>query len=198
MMIAELKPFFGSYSKAQEILFLVKDAKDVVRQGFYDKELPPLESFCKENRLCLVKSTFKVVLNDNSAYSNQGLRLPASDPQPGMYLVYISKDQQKAYLASYYELTENHQGLGLLLGYPACCILFFIQNFHEQNTNLELKPINLYTNLTQRENDVVLLSHFPCSSDCQESIALGKKYLEVLQQVDKARAEKIKAILTVR
>ena len=196
-MLAALRTIFGSYSKAQEILFLLHDAKEVVRQGFYDKELPPLESFCTENRLCLVKSKFKVLLDDKETFSNKGTRIPENDPRPGMYFVYISKDETKANLAAYYELTQNHRELGLLLGYPACCIHFFIQNFHEQNTNLELKPINHYTNLTQRENDVVLLSHFPCSSDCQESIALGKKYLEVLQQVDKARAEKIKAILTI-
>ncbi len=173
----------------------MKDAKKVVRQGFYDSELPRVEKFCQENNLYLVKSKFKVILgdgsDDNSNYSNQGLRIPESDSRPGMFFVYFSKDEEKAWLASYYELMHNQRDLGLLLGYPKCCVDFFCRNFSSKNSNLQLKPTNLFTNLTQREQDLVILSHFPCSSDCPESILLGKSYLQAIKEMDKPRAEEL-------
>tara|TARA_Y100000310_G_scaffold342583_1_gene446422 strand:- start:731 stop:1327 length:597 start_codon:yes stop_codon:yes gene_type:complete len=187
---------FGSQTKAQEIILLLNDVKEVVRQGFYDSELIEVEKFCQENRLFLVKSKFKVLLDDGednkitNDYSNKGIRLKEDDPQ-GMYFVYISKSEEKAWLANYYELVGDDRSLGLLLGYPKCCVGYFCDNFKAEKTNLELKPTNPWTNLGKRAEDCVLLSHFPCSSDCEKSIVLGKKYFEILQSDDENRAEKL-------
>lgn len=200
-MIKKLSLIFGSKIKAQEIVLLLKEAKEVVRQGFYDSELFRVEKFCLENNIFLVKSKFKVILgeggDDNSNYSNQGLRIPEPDSRPGMFFVYFSKDERKAWLASYYELVHNQKDLGLLLGYPQCCVNFFCKNFSSKNSNLQLKPTNLFTNLTQRQQDLVILSHFPCSSDCPESLLLGKKYLQAIKETDKPRAEELISRLTV-
>ncbi len=196
-MISTLSPFFTSKSKAQEIVLLLHDAKDVVRQGFYEQELVPVEKFCKEHSLFLVKSKFKVILTDENNFTNKGLRIPETDPQLGMYFVYISKDETKAYLASYYELINNHRDFGLLLGYPECCVDFFCRNFSENNTNLQLKPTNPYTNITQRDEDAVLLSHFPCSSECEKSIEIGRKYWKNLYAVNPDWAMKLQAALQV-
>ena len=183
-----LKTIFLTETKAQEIILLLNDVKEVVRQGFYDSELEKVKEFCQENKLFLVKSKFKVLLDGND-YSNKGIRV-SDDPQ-GMFFVYLSKSEEKAWLASYYELVGDDLNLGLLLGYPKCCVDFFCQNFKEEKTNLELKPTNPWTNLSQRDKDCVLLSHFPCSSDCQESVELGKKYFVVLEKVDLKRSEKL-------
>ncbi|HLD72675.1 MAG TPA: DUF483 domain-containing protein [Candidatus Nanoarchaeia archaeon] len=194
-MIQNLSLIFGSKTKAQEIVLLLKNVKEVVRQGFYDSELFQIEKFCQENNLYLVKSKFKVTLGDggdeHSIYSNQGLRIPEQDSHPGMFFVYFSKDEEKAWLASYHELVHNQKDLGLLLGYPPCCVDFFCNNFSPKNSNLQLKPTNLFTNLTQREQDLVILSHFPCSSDCPESLIQGKKYLQAIKEMDKFRAEEL-------
>ena len=190
MDIQSLLSITGSKTKAQEIILLLHNTKPVVRQGYYETELPALQQFCSEQDIFLVKSKFKVLLADaesTAAYSNKGVRIPESDPRPGMYFVYLSKDEHRAWLASYKELTENHQELGLLLGYPECCVRSFCQNFTESHPNLELKPTNPYTNLTQRNQDCVILSHFPCRSECGESIILAKQYLDVLQTVDASR-----------
>ncbi len=195
-MIRRLSPIFTSQSKAQEIVLLLHDATEVVRQGFYEKELPAVEQFCHQNSLFLVKSKFKVILDDGNNFTNKGVRIPETDPRTGMYFIYISKDETKAYLASYYELIENHQALGQLLGYPGCCIDFFCRNFNENKTDLQLKPTNLYTNITKRNEDAVLLSHFPCSSDCPESIRLGKSYLGLLEKIDPFRAAEISLALS--
>ncbi len=195
-MIYSLTPLFTSRSKAQEIVLLLHDIKDVVRQGFYEKELPPVQEFCAKNSLFLVRSKFKIILDDEHQFTNKGIRIPNYDPRPGMYFIYISKDETKAYLASYYELISDHHKLGLLLGYPQCCVDFFCQNFNEKNTNLELAPTNKYTNISKRKEDAVLLSHFPCSSDCEQSIVLGKKYLELLYKIDFPRFQELQTMLS--
>ncbi len=191
-MISQLAVIFDSKTKAQEILLLLKDAKEVVRQGFYEAELPKVELFCKENNLFLVKSKFKVLLEDkNKIFSNKGIRIDETYSRLGMWFVYLSKDEQKALFASYAELTNNHAEFGRLLGYPSCCIDFFCKKFNENNTNLELPPTNPWTNLSLRDKDAVLLSHFPCNSDCVESIKLAQKYFEVISKTDPERGKEL-------
>ena len=197
MSIKELSYIFGSKIKAQEIVLLLQDAKNVVRQGFYEEELPKVEKFCAEHKITWAKSKFKVMLADEYAYSNKGFRIPETDKRRGMYFVYFSKDEQKAWLASYYELINNDADLGHLLGYPRCCIEFFGKRFTEDTPNLQRPPTNVFTNITQRHRDAVILSHFPCRSDCTESITLARKYLEVLITVDNHRVEELLAALKV-
>ena len=184
-MIKKLSLLFGSKMKAQEILLLLHDQKPVIRQGFYQDEIPKIEKFCKENNLHFVKSNFKVLLADETNFSNKGIRIPETDKRPGMFFTYISKDEQKAWLAAYYEVMSNDLDLGRTLGYPDCCTKFFVNTFSKENPNPAHQPTNPWTNLTKREQDACLLSHFPCSSVCQESIELAKQYCETLRKVDK-------------
>ena len=88
-------------------------------------------------------------------------------------------------------LVGDDEKLGLILGYPKCCVEFFCNNFSSEKTNLELKPTNPWTNLSQRSEDCVLLSHFPCHSDCEPSMELGKKYLDLLRNVDMVRTKEL-------
>src|SRR3989338_4272046 len=190
-MIKPLSLIFGSKTKAQEMVLLLQNAKEVVRQGFFDSELHRVELFCKKHDLYLVKSNFKVLFADEGIYSNKGIRIPEDDPRPGMYFVYISKDEQKAWLASYHELMQNHRDLGLVLGYPQCCVDFFCSRFTPQNANLEMPSKNPYTNLSKRGEDLVILSHFPCDPECKESIRMGEKYLQAVYAFDKDRAREL-------
>lgn len=197
-MIKQLSLTFGSKTKAQEIVLLLQNTKEVVRQGFFESELHRVEQFCQKNNLYLIKSTFKVLFADEGVYSNKGVRIPEADKRPGMYFVYISKDEQKAWLASYYELMQNHKDLGLVLGYPSCCVAFFCQNFSAKNYNPDHTPTNPHTNLSLREQDFVILSHFPCSSECKESIKQGEIYLQAIYSFDKERARELLIELQVK
>ena len=189
MHIYDLKPIFSTRTKSQEILLLLSGAKKVVRQGFYESELGKVIEFFEKNNIFLVKSKFKVLLSDKGEpFSNKGMRV-GEDNVDGMYFVYLSLDKKSAYLASYYEITQDHKNLGLILGYPECCVDYFCNHFSEQNPNPEQKPTNPYTNLSKREQDYVLLSHFPCNSDCEKSIELGKKYLQIIKENDEEYAE---------
>jgi hypothetical protein len=183
-MIKKLSFIFGSRTKALEILFLLRGLKPVVRQGFYPDELPPVEKFCKEEQLHLVTSKFKVLLVGDDFYSNRGIRVDEQH-KDGMYMVYISKDEKAALMASYFELVNNHRDLGRLLGYPDCCISHFITQFSSDNPNPEVHSDNPFTNISLRRDDIVLISHFPCSADCAKSIEIGKRHWEALAMYDK-------------
>jgi len=171
--------------KAQEILLLQHDVKPVIRQGFYPHELQKIKTYCTNNKLHYSISNFKVLLVDDTQYSNKGTRISETDERPGMFFMYISKDETKAHLAKYFEMLNNHKDLGETLGYPECCTTYFIQNFSTNNSNPEHVPTNSYTNLTERQNDAAIISHFPCNSDCQQSIQMAKSYVDVLMKIDK-------------
>ena len=196
-MIQKLAYLFGSKTKAQEILLLQNDVKDVVRHGFYQEQLPRIKKYCQEKNLHFVQSKFKVLLVDNSSYSNKGLRVPENDKRSGIFFTYISKDEEKSYLAAYYELMGNDKDLGKILGYPECCINFFAQNFSAKNPNPQHLPTNAWTNLTKREQDAVLISHFPCSSDCQQSINIARNNTNVLMNHDKEHTRELLTKLKV-
>ncbi len=196
-MIKKLSLTFGSKTKAQEMLYLMHDLKEVVRQGYYEEEFPKVKKYCNDNDLFMITSKFKVLLAEESNYSNKGIRVTEKDKSVGMHFVYISKNEQKAYLASYYELIENNKDLGLLLGYPECCIEFFCNNFNEKDTNPEHQPTNFLTNISKREEDNVIISHFPCNSNCPASIEIAKRKMDLIIDIDKYRAEELMESLKV-
>ncbi len=197
MQIDSLLPLTKSRMKAQELLLLLNDIKPLLRHGYYEHEFPKIEQFCQQYSLHLVKSPFKVLLDDNNQFTNRGLRLPGSDPRPGLFFIYISKDEKTAHLALLSELQNNHHQLGELLDYPKCCIQFFINQFNDQqNSNPQHPPTNPWTNLTKRQQDYCLLSHFPCSSDCKKSITLAKTYYQNIQQENPTYAQELLTKLT--
>ena len=189
-MIKRLSLIFGSQSKAQEIVLLLNNFKDVVRHGYYEYELPKIERFCSENNLSMELSQFKVVLAENG-FTNKGFRVPFDDERDGMIFVYISKDLEKSHLAAYYELMQNDKDLGRVLGYPACCVEYFCESFSSKNPNPEHQPINMFTNLTLREKDLVLISHFPCRSECLRSSGIAKQNLDLIMKLDPNRAREL-------
>jgi hypothetical protein len=182
-MSQKLVKIFGSNTKAQEIVLLLHEAKEVVRQGFYDSELYKVEQFCKENQIHIVKSKFKILFADDYSgnYSNKGIRIPENDSRSGMNFFYFSKDEQKSWLAAYYELIGNDSAFGSLLGYPKCCVEYFLNSFSGSNPNPQQVGNNPYTNISKRDKDLVLISHFPCKSECKESTELARKNLMILK-----------------
>ncbi len=191
MQISNLKKVFGSNAKSQEMLLLLKGLKDVVRHGYYDNEFIAVDRFCKDKDIFIVKSDFKIVISDKGQYSNKGVKTSVSDPN-GMHFVYMSFNKDKAELAKVFEDTQNHKELGLLLGYPECCVDFFCVNFSEENVDLQHEVVSSpYTNLTRRGDDYVILSHFPCSSKCNESIGLAKKYFDCVKEFDPEHADEL-------
>ncbi len=183
----------GSKSKADEIILLLADIKPVVRHALYSHEIKAMKQFCSKHNLHLTTSRFKVVFSEEKgSFSNLGYRYPLNDPREGQLHVYISKDEAQAHLAHYFELVENHEGFGTLLGYPACCVEYFMQNFSNKNPNPEIKESHPLLNLSKRNKDAVLISHFPCSKECTESIEIAKQNLHYLNTYYPGRAYELR------
>lgn len=196
LQINSLSRIFGSRAKAQEIILLIEELKPVVRQGFYADELPLIVDFCNANRINIVRSEFLVRTDDaDKGFSNKGLLISDSSDH-GMFFLYLSKDRVLAEHAAHHEKHNDHRSLGLLLGYPECCIMFFIENFSAENADLVKPSDNAYTNLSLRDKDYVLLSHFPCSPRCSGSLLLAEKYLEAIKKHDPEYANELLMMLT--
>lgn len=192
MKIYELSTIFGTKTKAQEILYLLFNLKSVVRQGFYDIEFNKIAEFCEKNNIFFCKSHLKVVFLDNiQKYSNLGVMVDGNDKRDGMFFYYFSKKKELSYLARQYEENSDIKSFGEILGYPSCCIDYFIKNFSKETPNPEIKSNNLFTNISKREKDLVIISHFPCSINCEKTVELGKKYFEIIKQNDINRAKEL-------
>lgn len=195
-MISQLRKIFGSRTKALEALYLLKDMKPVARFGFYPHELAPVERFCSERGLFIERSPSKVLLSDHGAFSDEGTLVPAEHPS-GMFLVYISRNQMAALQTCLAETRQDHLATGLLLGYPRCCAAFFAREAAKGNVKPVHPAVNLWTNLALREQDVVLLSHFPCRPDCEESVRMAKERLAMIETHDRGLAEEMERKLGV-
>lgn len=136
-------------------------------------------------------------------------KLPFNAPDKGAFMVYISLDGARAQTALLLEALVADCELGRTLGYPECCIQFFVENFgtaastHHgdlvpfslQNTR-QPPPYPFYlNNLAYYFTGVRLISHFPCHYTCMASVALGKRYLETLQKDVPELAEEIQQLL---
>ena len=175
--------------KALEILCVLHGIKPVARQGFYDSEITAVDEFCKISGLFVEKSRDRIEVH-GVGYSNVGQR-----GKHGLKLLYISKDEIKAAQACLFETRQDHMQAGIALGYPRCCAEFFAKSFVEGNLNPVHLPTNPWTNLTQRENDACLLSHFPCHSDCDASVAIARQNFELLSKTDSKTAREIYSAL---
>lgn len=195
---SNLQEIFGSKLKADEFLYLVNGLKPVIRQLFFEDELERLEKFCLENNLFLVKSSFKVVFLDlGESFSNKGQRVPLEDFRKGAVVIYLSLDEKLANLAALYELQNDHLNLGNLLGYPKCCCEFFLKNFADETPNPEINefeeklPDSWMLDISKRDQDLAIISHFPCSWICKKSNEIAKKRLNLLKRINSYRFEEL-------
>jgi hypothetical protein len=70
----------------------------------------------------------------------------------------------------------DHRGFGVALGYPDCCVQFFIErnNWHDDNTYYASAVRTKFTaawymNSFLRHTPYTLLSHMPCSAECVQT-----------------------------
>ena len=130
-MIDKLLKTFGNYTRSLEILYLLNDIKKSVRLDANEIELEKIKEFCNENNLHLEISDFKVIKvadKGKGSYSNIVKKVPLNDPNKGLYHIYISKDKNRSKFLKLLENKNDDKAIGVLLGYPKCCVEFFIEN----------------------------------------------------------------------
>jgi hypothetical protein len=205
-MIEELKRRFGSLNKALEFFYLFNDLKPVCRFGFYEKDIDKIKRFCSDSNLSMTTSNFKVLLDSGANigdFNNKGSKTSLVNPFPGMIFTYISKDMELAELAKYLENANNTKRLGQLLGYPDCCIDFFIQNMEDQsakNNDFVLPALKNSSgfvfkkelNIAARYFDFNILPFFPHSFSCSKALKISKSFFRTIEKHDPAVGEELK------
>jgi len=208
-MIDKLLKTFGNNTRSLEILYLLNDIKNIVRLDANEIELEKIKEFCNENNLYLEISDFKVIKvtdKGKGSYANIVKKVPLNDPNNGLYHIYISKDKNKVTFLKLLEDKNDDKAIGELLGYPKCCIEFFMENKDNQQklqNDYILPALNnsqgfefpFYNNYAVRYFDITLLSHFPHSFNCKDSIEIAKNNLQCIRKHSNDLATKFEKML---
>jgi len=208
-MIGRLLKIFSNYTRSLEILYLLDDIKKVVRLDANESELEKIREFCSEENLYLEISDFKVLKVEDKGkggYANIVKKIPLNFPEPGLYHIYISKDGNRSKFLKLLEEQNDDESIGKVLGYPRCCIDFFMENKEKQQklqndyilpalNNSEGFKFPFYTNYAIRYFDVTLLSHFPHNFQCEESITIAKNDLQCIKNYSKELANRFETML---
>ena len=130
-MIDKLLPIFSNNTRSLELLYLINNIKQAARLDANGIELKKIKGFCSENSLYLEVSDFKVIKiadKGKGGYANIVKRVPLNNLNRGLYHLYISKDKNKSKFLKILENKNDDRAVGELLGYPKCCIGFFMKN----------------------------------------------------------------------
>lgn len=143
-------------------------------------------------------------------YTNKGVLVEKGQKgfEKAMRFFYISKNEKVIKHLQEQEKKQNAKTVGGLLGYPQCCIEFFLRYEKEkalsdndfadkvcensQEKSTESGPEDsargtvggkypFYVNILARYEDNCIISHFPCSFACKETQVIGKKYADALK-----------------
>lgn len=204
-MINQLQKIFRSAIKSLEVLYVIEDAKPCSRILVFEDELGKTIGFLEQNKINSAVSDFKVLKQtaQSELYSDKSTKIPKNDKRKGYFFVYLSKGRGTAEKAKLMEEKNNHLELGLLLGYPKCCCEFFEKKFDGENADLTLKALEnsngfefqFYTNIAARHFDTSLLSHFPHSFECRQSIDISKNNLSIIKKHSKPLSVMFSGIL---
>lgn len=198
------------YSQLPEFISLNEGIKDSVRFITRLHKYGLLKNFFRGLGFYIEKSAFKVLTKKDTSCE----RIPMDDPRSDDISVYISRYEadakRLAYLHSVEELSDSRE-MGKLLGYPECCIDFYVNGFlsqigHPDFTFASLRNTkgkcsfllnNLFWDNTlddkrlEKNNYFYLISNFPCSFNCEKSKQIGKRVLKAIRKYDEYIAEEI-------
>jgi len=132
----------------------------------------------------------------------QGFAHKFYDPSPNEpYDIYGVVSRDKKYCEDFRRAheTSNDQRIGALLGYPRCCVKFFIENWYKSYDPIWRIALNTPHKLTRKNEAVILdyypevnillryfgiraVPHLPCSFACEESKQLGQAFMDFIDR----------------
>lgn len=181
-------------TKSLEIIYVAEGLKEVSRIIVNDEQAEKITQTLNSLNLKVSISDFKIKkeIDDSRQYSDKGFRIAKNSPEKGQVFLYVSRKQENAEKAKFYEYDNDHYNFGNILGYPECCVNFFIKNFPIESKkkndyvltslrNSEGYVFPFYNNTAIRHLDITLLSHFPCSFNCKASLETAKRNLKLIR-----------------
>ncbi len=198
----ELKDCLGSNQAIFEILFVYHLLKPVCRVLLNKDELNNIRRICRSYDLNYSIARYKFTDSDNickGGFQNKVVKVPL-EYREGRFVLYISASKDDAERAANLEETDTVE-FGKILGYPDCCIEFFVENLPNQaGRNMDFilpscRGIGVFpfvNNRCIRYFGITVLSHFPCDLNCEKSRKLGELYFNLIDKYDPQTAEKYK------
>lgn len=177
---------FPRLCDAIEVLGVIDGIKPAARQIVHEEDIWRVHGFCLAHGLAYAQSPFKIV-------EGTTMMVTPEHSMAGSYFVYISRKESAAKKAAFYESVRNDEKLGHVLGYPPCCIDFYKDHYREAAAlgdeycqhslaNSSDGTYPFVTNNMLRFFDVALISHFPCSFECERSVRLGRRIYRAVEK----------------
>lgn len=193
--IAVLSEMLRSRTRAFEILLVRSGLKPCARIAVGEDACDDFEQLLNELGLEGKKSDFKVIMEFRGLYSTKGSLVSPDNSAKGHFFYYIATDEKTALNASNAEKRQDPESLGRILGYPKCCINFFIENRNFQLASEndyilpalradEKREFSFLLNVFARYFDFALVSHSPHRLDCRESERMAQKNFDWLMRQD--------------
>ena len=195
-MIAEFQGAFRSMRSGLDVLYVLEGIKPCARLIVKKEEIPTIADFLQDKGLHHCLSDFKIrkEIEESTDFSNKAFLLP-KEAKEGEFLIYIAKDLDIAERAKQFEQTDDQNALGKILGYPNCCIDFYLKHLAKESKrqndfilpalkNSDGYIFNSLLNHTVRHMDISLLSHFPCCFSCLPSLQQAEQHFAIIKKHD--------------
>lgn len=180
-------------SSSQELFYVLENIKPAARVPISSLNVSRLNAFCKDNSVHLVLSEKKIIGcadPGKNGFSSNFRYVPSSHPN-AKYWAYISKDKELCKKAKHLDALGDDIGFGTAMGYPECCIRFFVKQINLRKyrcmdlilpaiTRVDSYPF--YNNYALRYFGYSLISHFPCSLDCKNSHDIAQRNFAALRE----------------
>jgi len=135
--------------------------------------------------------------------SNNGFSALAKTPElgkPFMWTGCLTKNYQggQQFKEAYFK--NDHKIIGKMLGYPSCCIDYFIRAF-------PIDPCPIWIDLNGKAKGfpecngmlryfgVLMTAHLSCSPTCEATKEIGKTWFKLMQEIDNNLADELYKLL---
>lgn len=126
---------------------------------------------------------------------------PVKPGEPFFWYGVLTRNYRDAQIFKNADYKSDHFTLGKMLGYPECCVKYFIENFPKNYdpiwVNLEGKGRGYpEANQMLRYFGVRITSHLSCSPKCKATKEIGEIWFKTMRQKDKKLAREIYDLLS--
>ena len=195
-----------------EFLTVAKGLRRVYVYHVNSEKFEESYQFLRENNLMFYPTNKSGVY---SGFSHKHMPVKRGEPFTLYGGVVKANDKEAGDLFTKYSVggATDHGGIGSLLGYPDCCVNFFNAVWNKKS----IDPIYEAAELTdgmKKENGVITVKthpycnnmlryfgmritpHLTCSLQCKKTVKWGKKWIEIMKEVDAEAAEWVEDLLS--